>query len=319
MNLAQLINTHRIEADTSVPDWIIGTFKRRSISFANGLTDIDTHVFWLQSSNFSIDLRLPIQSQQLSKDKSIEQLKPNELAVLAQYQGWCCPSVWNENEQQLSWLAGTSLQLHTQWPEPGILKRVGNCMMEFCASDMYMEEWRLQNIQDGALLGLLLEQEYDPITNQQYHAGGGLIINGEYAALVLGRPVADEQFVLEHTQTLPELTQRFANDQQQIQRLFNVETSVAQGNLQDGYQVLMSTQPQRQGEPLFSMDGFEYRNDGKVIQTLTINGQPRERIFSVDVINPQFSYSHQTPAQPQALQWYAQEAAWLTRYNKVVL
>lgn len=331
MDLKTLIEQYPHPAHSSVPDWMIGTFKRRSISFANGLSDIDTHVFWLQSCNFSIDLRLPILASQLSKNTDIRQISHPELLVLAQYQGWCAPSVWNEHSQQLSWLAGTSLQLHTQWPEPGILSRIGNCMMEYAPSNFYIEDWRLQNTRDGALVGLLLEQEYDPATGQQYHASGGLIINGDYAGLVLGRPSVSQQRIQQQGKKLADLALAAQHDPEynpeynlqhtpeQLQQLFQFETSVAHGNINDGFQILMSTQPQRQSEQLFPLDGFEYTGNGKVTQTLMVGGQPRERIFRIDVIKPDFSYALGTPALNIAQQWYEEEAEWLTRYNQLVL
>lgn len=318
MKLAELIDLYPTEPASGVPDWMTGTFKRRCISFANGLSDIDTHVFWLQSRNFSIDLRLPVETEQLAADSTLHTMSARQLAVLAQYQGWCCPSVWDETSQQLSWLAGRSLQLHTQWPEPGILKRVGNCMMEFCPSDMYMEDWRLQNTQDGPLLGMYLEQEYNPRTGQQYHAGGGLIINGDYAGLVLGRPQQDEDWCAEQSQTLPQLASLYAQQPEHLARLFNCETSVATGNLQDGYQIFMSTQPVRQQQTLLDMDGFEYLGNGQMKQCFEQDGVPRERMFRIDVVRKQFSYAASTTTTPAAQDWYSKEADWLTRYTRPV-
>ena len=323
MKLAELIDLYPTEPTTAVPDWMTGTFKRRCISFANGLSDIDTHVFWLQSRNFSIDLRLPIETEQLAADCRLDTITAQQLAVLAQYQGWCCPSVWDETSQQLSWQAGSSLQLHTQWPEPGILKRVGNCMMEFCPSDMYMEDWRLQNMQDGPLLGMYLEQEYNPHTGQQYHAGGGLIINGDYAALVLGRPQQDEAWCVEQSQTLPQtldqLASLYAHQPENLAKLFNCETSVAKGNVREGFQVIMSTQPARRQQRLFDLDGFEYLGNGQVKQCFERNGEARERLFRVDVIHQQFSYAASTATTAVAQHWYSKEADWLTRYTRPVL
>ncbi len=322
MNLAELIDLHATEPATGVPDWMTGTFKRHCISFANGLSDIDTHVFWLQSRNFSIDLRLPIATEQLDGDSALSTITAQQLAVLAQYQGWCCPSVWDEERQQLSWLAGSSLQLHTQWPEPGILKRVGNCMMEFCPSDMYIEDWRLQNTQDGPLVGMYLQQEYNPHTGQQYHAGGGLIINGEFAALVVGRPQQDEDWCTAQQnplpQTLDQLASLYAQQPEHLAKLFNCETSVAHGNLQKGYQILMSTQPARQQQPLLDMDGFEYLGNGQVKQYFTQDGEPHERLFRIDVIRQQFSYANSTATTATAQDWYAKESDWLTRYTRPV-
>ena len=58
MTLQELIARHAHKAEHGVPDWMPGFWKRYSISFANGMTDLHTHVCWMQSRNFTIDLRL---------------------------------------------------------------------------------------------------------------------------------------------------------------------------------------------------------------------------------------------------------------------
>ncbi|WP_320819362.1 hypothetical protein [Thalassolituus sp.] len=40
MHLKQLLEQYSHTATTGVPEWMIGCFKRRSISFANGMTDV---------------------------------------------------------------------------------------------------------------------------------------------------------------------------------------------------------------------------------------------------------------------------------------
>lgn len=66
MTLKELIRQHAQANKTGVPDWLVGCFRRYSISFANGDTDLKTQVFWLQSRNFTIDIRMPIESEQVS-------------------------------------------------------------------------------------------------------------------------------------------------------------------------------------------------------------------------------------------------------------
>jgi len=88
----------------------------------------------------------------------------------------------------LSWQeAQACFQLHNRWVEPAILKRVGNCMMEFYPSDAYIEDWHLQPVDSAALIGLRLIEERDLASGKVRHKGGGLIVGGDYAGLVLGR------------------------------------------------------------------------------------------------------------------------------------
>ena len=40
-----------------IPSYLYGAFRRKSISFFNGLTDENTIVYWFQSRSFTIDFR----------------------------------------------------------------------------------------------------------------------------------------------------------------------------------------------------------------------------------------------------------------------
>src|SRR5262245_58450818 len=114
MTLQELIARHARKAEEGVPDWMPGFWKRYSISFANGMTDLHTHVCWVQSRNFTIDLRLPLERDQVPA-KPLNEYSKEELQVLANYEGWKAPSVWDGT--QLSWGdTDVTLQLHNRWP-----------------------------------------------------------------------------------------------------------------------------------------------------------------------------------------------------------
>lgn len=302
--------------NSSVPDWMLGTFKRRSISFANGLTDTDTLVFWLQSRNFSIDLRLPTLEQQLPA-LPIDALDFDQLQTLAQHQGWFAQSCWDQHSRQLSWQEAVSLQLHNQWPEPAILSRIGNCMMEFAPSNVYVEDWRLQNQQSGPLIGLRLLAEYNLISGEIQHQGGGLIINGNFAGLVLGRAPDITRQLQQQQLSLPQLVQQHHHDPAFLKALFDFETSLATGSLEQGFQIQFSTQPLRQQQALCPLDGFESLGNHKLRQKLLVNGQPCERIYCIDVLETNVSYSLLTATTPSAQQWQADEHDWLDRYTQI--
>ncbi|MHC8314078.1 hypothetical protein [Pseudomonas sp. LB3P31] len=307
MHLCELLSDYPQQPAQGVPDWMLGFFKRRAISFADGQTDVQTEVCWFQSRNFTIDLRLPQAVHQVPA-KPLSACSREELQVLANYEGWEALCAWEG--EVLSWHSDTSLQLHNRWPEPAILKRVGNCMIEFAPSGAYVEDWRLQSSRPGALIGLRLLEEKDLHSGEVHHRGGGLIVCGEHAALVLGRAHALEG----NTPLRDQLTQH-VDDPHWLSRAFNFETSVAQGSLQDGFCVTLSTRAARLGQALIALDGFECAGDGKhLIQTLWVDGTPHERRFVIDTLEPQVSFAQATGFTDDAVQWYEREAPTLSRY-----
>ena len=88
MNLLDLCTQLKPTDDSTclLPQYLLGAFRRKSITFANGLTDENTLVYWFQSKTFTIDLRL--------KD-------PRSTPVLER-QGWVGDTLWDAQNQLLS-------------------------------------------------------------------------------------------------------------------------------------------------------------------------------------------------------------------------
>ena len=71
---------------------------------------------WYSDRNL-IDLRLPLERDQVAA-RPLHEYSADELQVLANYEGWKAPSIWDGT--QLSWGdTDVTLQLHNRWPEPG--------------------------------------------------------------------------------------------------------------------------------------------------------------------------------------------------------
>ncbi len=323
MHLSQLLQAYPRRPSSSVPDWLLGYYKRYSISFANGETDMATHVSWLQSRNFTIDLRLPLAQDQPAA-KPYQDYLPDELQQLANYEGWTANSHWDGTT--MHWhKADATLQLHERWTEPAILQRVGNCMVEFCPSNAYVEDWRLQPSAAGPLIGLRLLSERELSTGITRYQGGGLIICGEYAAWMKGRAAPVTRHADEKLSTL---VSRAVGDAATLRSLLDVETSVAKGTLQSGFTIAHSTLASRIGMDLCPLDGFDkpavmaHPELGEIEilrQTLSIDGLMYERIFTIDTLEPYIEYPQSSKVSPAAEQWFQQESAALCRYTRTVV
>jgi hypothetical protein len=324
MTLKELLDHCGNRQKSGAPDWLLGCFRRSSIMFGNGLSDTKTQVYWLQSRNFTIDIRLPINAE-LVAAKTLSDYSEQELLQLADYEGFSANIDWNG--EMLSWRdADACLQIHNRWTEPATLKRVGNCMIEFCPSDAYIEDWRLQPSKPGALIGLRLIEERELDSGRVRHKGGGLIVCGDYAGLVLGR--AEEVKKPSTEKTLKAMVAQAGGNIAALLKLFNFETSVAHGSLEQGFSVKHSTQARRVGSDLFPLNGFELPaanqheslgNIETVRQKLTIDGRACERLFYIDTIEPQISFSQATALSAETQAWYERESATLTRYTQELI
>ncbi|WP_430461478.1 hypothetical protein ACQUQU_01500 [Thalassolituus sp. LLYu03] len=283
-----------------VPDWMRGAFRRRSITFANGLTDIDTRVFWLQSQRLTIDLRLPRCNEQVGSD---------EPELFADYEGWYGDSVWDG--QQLNWEGGASFQRHNRWPEAALLQRTGNCMTEFAPSGVYVEDWRLLSDKPGPLIALELLSEQDLITGVSTERKGALIICGTLAGWVL-----DRQPDVENQAENPAENHEHGTV---ARNPFGFETAIGRGSLSDGFIVTDALHPQRVGEPLLPLFGFANAEPGFVTQTLSQHDKALLRTFRVDTYDLNFAFSPATSTTHDAEAWYQDEARTLTRYTRKVV
>lgn len=309
MNLLELARRHPQHPADGVPAWMLGHFRRRSITFADGRSDARTQVHWLQSRSFTLDLRLP--DAPPPPLKAWADYHAEELRQLANQEGWMADSHWVDG--QLGWHGGVSLQVHNRWPEPARLQRIGNCLMEFAPSGAYVEDWRLQ-AGGGPLIGLRLWEEREVESGRLLGRGGGLILCGDRLGWVRGRPAP----LAESSLGLRERVAQAQGDPAELARLFDVETSLALADGQGGYRVALSTLPARLGQPM-ALDGFAWDAAGHLRQRLVnAAGCLIERTFEVDTLEPDWHAEVATPCSATAQDWFAAERETLTRHLEIL-
>lgn len=294
MNLAALLERLPPKGIDGLPfpRNLLGTFRRKSISFCTGVTDETTIVYWLQSRTFSIDLRLSDATD----------------TPLTERQGWVGDTLWDDEARLLSWQIERSYQPRNQWPEPARLNIVGNCVLEFAPSGAYVEDWR-QKSSTGPFLGLRLVSMLNEATGQESPADGGFVIAGEHAAFAQSRlPRVDD--ALERAGSLEDaLAQGIATEAE----IESYEVSVAIG----GRSITYSTQRDRIGETI-GAGGFSICPDGTVAHERLVGGDLCVLIYEVDVFEPEFTFDTQTPSTSEVLEWLETEKRHLARHAVLV-
>ncbi len=297
-----------------VPAWTLGCFRRRSISFFNGDSDDTTLVLWLQSRGLTGDLRLAADRPKPPSREALSDLSLADLVRLAEAEGGLSPTRFDGPGAELSgvmnWVDWTAFQVHAKWPEPGQLRRVGDCLIEFAPSGAYVEDWRLQPGGDGPLIGLSLVEERDE-KGKLLHRGGGLVMAGEHAILVLGR--ADS---LPQAERVTDLVERAVREPALMDAIFGFEASYARRDASGRYVVQASTLPWREGKPLMAFGGFTLQ-DGVVLQKARENNRAIERRFTVDTLESTYEDWVATPATTAATNWLHAETTLLRAARKL--
>ncbi|HYQ15017.1 MAG TPA: hypothetical protein VEQ58_04655 [Polyangiaceae bacterium] len=305
-------------ASGRVPPWTLGCFRRRSITFFNGESDDTTQVFWLQSRGLTADLRLAAERPRPESRELLAQLSLAELSKLAEAEGGVSPTRFEpdavsgvELSGTMHWPDWTAFQLHAKWPEPGNLRRVGDCLIEYAPSGAYVEDWRLQTSGDGPLVGLSLLDERDATSGAVLHRGGGLVVAGDHALFVRGRAES-----LPAAARLSDLLERAAREPKLLDLVFGFEASYARRDSAGRYVITASTLPWREGKPLLSLGGFAV-HDGVVTQKARENGRGIERRFQIDTLEPSYEDWLATPATAAAVSWLGSEATLLRAARKL--
>lgn len=258
--------------DAEIPTNLFGAFRRKSITFFNGLTDEDTIVYWFQSKSFTIDLRL----------------KDTHTTPILERQAWVGKTLWDAENQLLSWQvdASASYQNHNQWPEPAKLHAIGNCFLEFSPTNVYVEDWRQQATQ-GLFLGLRLRSATHIESGDKFAMDGGFIICGSHIAYAQSRFPDVQQQILKH-ETLPEALDTGLS----LAQINSYEVSIGH----DGIHKHASTQNQ-QWLQKFDFENFTLVNPQQVQQQKTILGEDYLLTFDVDAYQSNYLFQIETHTQ----------------------
>ena len=293
MNLFEVIKTLKptIPQPEIIPGFLYGAFRRKSISFYNGLTDENTIVYWFQSHSFTIDLRLKSQTGTAVQER----------------QGWIGNTFWDNASQLLSWDVKdyANYQNHVQWPEPARLHAIGNCILEFSPSNVYVEDWR-QQIQHGLFLGLRLQSAFEGQSGQKLEMDGGVIICGNHIAYALTR--------LPEVQSAVAQMDLKAVDPTVFALLESFEVSIGT----DGQAKTYSTCSSETGKA-FNLENFEVLNGSSLVQHVILDGRDIDLIFELDIYQPDYQFQYATPTTTQAESWLKSEQDHLMQHAERVL
>jgi hypothetical protein len=292
MTLEELAHAEPVVRDPDVPEWTLGCFHRRSITYATGQEDATTRVIWTQSCGLTGDLRLPLVRPDVAARGALSECSPAELVELAKGEGGVAETAWSGG--LMSWSSWAAFQPYDKWPEPGELRRIGPALIEFAPSGIYVEDWRLQPGSAGLRIGLRLVSEAEP-GGAHAPRDGGLVIAGSHAVFALARrrPL---------TEGVPAWRQ-LAADPTLAETVFDAKACYARHEPDGGWRIALSIDPFAEGRGL-DLGAFETAEPGRLRQTLA---DGTERLWKVDVLMADDALSPATPAAPGGADWLAAE------------
>jgi hypothetical protein len=266
---------------TVAPAWALGCFSRRSITWADNTEDSTTRVVWLQTYGMTGDLRVPAARPDLAGVADVCACSRADLMQLARAEGGVADSSFGGGGR-MTWHNWVLFQSFNTWPEPGDLRRVGSCLVEFAPGGAYVEDWRAQPDASGLLVGLrLVSEAVDGLDRYHTPRDGGLLIAGGHAMRILGRrrPLTSQQ-------PLPEQFATCTSPSALAAEVF--DASVAYARRLDGtdaYTIELSTNPFEEGREVSLLDGFApAQRDGFLVQRVDTASEHVERVWRIDTL-----------------------------------
>ncbi len=282
------------------PSWALGTVHRRSITFATGLCDESTQVVWVQSHGMTGDLRVHPLRPDITSATKLAELTLDDLVALASVEGGTANTSWADGV--MSWSGWIGFQTYDKYPEPGVIQRIGDCMIEFAPSGIYVEDWRFQPSKPGVLGGLSLVSEtgHDGVVSARR---GGLVIAGDHAICSIAR--REELPVGTRAQ---DYVRDSADPAGALERVLDCTVDYAI-HADGAFRIALSTDPRREGTISDSVTGFERADTGNhLVQKIKDDPAVQSRLWRIDSLTAAASFPLVTAVAADRLAWLQAEA-----------
>lgn len=112
----------------SVPEWLVGLWRRESITLDDGTVDDTTLVYWAQTSREFVDIRIPVDRPQIESTRTLEELTPDELLGLSGQKGFAGNTELQGN--RCIWNREIDFRPNTGRPDTGMVRVEGDTLFE---------------------------------------------------------------------------------------------------------------------------------------------------------------------------------------------
>jgi hypothetical protein len=225
---------------TSVPNYAKGCFIRKHITFANQQPDFASVAIMIQVNCLGGDMRIPGDLPNYSDKKAIDDFSVAELKKLGRQGGTVNKCLYENNISSWHWQPPLGYIDGNDFPEPGIMHRVGDSLYETAPSGAYIEDWVLHPGSDKGFAAFLwLCESASPETPT-----AAMIITGN-CAMYIERRINENNHDAMSVQI-----ESLANDRDAINQLMSCESSLAICDADGIYRKKYSNLPYQKGNVL---------------------------------------------------------------------
>ena len=232
------------------PDWLVGLWRRDSITLSDGAVDRTTRVFWAQTKTLYVDIRLPADRPNLGGVKSLSQLKLDDALCLSGQQGFAGHIVVDDST--CTWIRTIDYQPETGRPDTGCLRLDGDLLRETgnassaIGSD-YEEVYYRELRGDGLRAAFRLVGAEDRDFGGEAAQGAILVILDDRFLFARPRPIP-----LPRANRLRDLIDAAGDDSAIIHAYLDCEVAMGSIVKPRPWTIHLSTVPLREGGRLFA-------------------------------------------------------------------
>ncbi len=264
------------------PNWLVGLWRRESIEMRDGTLDRTTRVFWGQTRNLFVDIRIPSDRPAWQGGRGFKDFTLEELGQIAEQRafaghvvvdGDCC-----------TWNRCIDYQPNTGRPDTGRLRHEGDILHErgdantVMAMD-YHEVYRREIRGEERRLALRLEGCEGAPFGERPAGDAILVVLDDRFMFARSRP-----YDLGRAETLRELVQRADGDRASIEACLDCEVSIGRlGKDDPAWRIEHSTLPWREGERLFPRGQAGLEPGPNLLRLDTPAGRAHWRIFDTSL------------------------------------
>ncbi len=225
----------------TVPQWMRGLWRRRSIRYPDGTYDDSTVVYWLQGESAFADIRVPRDRPLIREPERLTTIDDSELLALTRQAGF---AGWTElSGMRCHWHHQIDFQPPTGVPDQGMVHRGDGVLIEEGVHQRYIEIWEAVACGPAGADSLLARRAAAAL-------GGRLVIGGNVFFFARdGRPP------LGHAENLAALAPAGRDRRATLLTLLDCEISFGRcrgGNVP--WEITLSTLPWREGQSLLELE-----------------------------------------------------------------
>lgn len=262
----------KLEDRFDAPNWLIGLWRREVFESRDGTIDRTTQVFWGQTRNLFVDLRIPKNRPKSLGRRGFEDFTREELSHIAEQYAFAGHVVVEGD--RCTWIRHIDYQPNTGRPDTARLQLEGDKLHEDGNAESvvgagYHEVYRRAFSGEKRRLALRLDACDGTPFGGRPASNAILVVLDDRFMFARARPSE-----LDRSETLLDLVMQVRGDRTTIESYLDCEVSIGRlGNDESAWKIERSTLPWREGQRLFLRGHADFEPNSDRLRLDTPMGQ----------------------------------------------